>query len=95
MSGTPVMTSTEARSASPGIGEQIERLGLDFKLVLFGSHRRPVGAIIPAALLEQVESLLEDVAISKLVAARLATGPGQKVEGETRGERLGEAIRQC
>lgn len=73
-----VLTSTEARSALPGIGEEIQRLGLDFTPVLFGSHRKPVGAIIPVALLDEIESLLEDIVISRQVISRLAEGEGRE-----------------
>ncbi|EPR77191.1 hypothetical protein ADILRU_0571 [Leifsonia rubra CMS 76R] len=38
---------------------QTQRLGLDFKPVLFDAHRKPVGATISVALLDQLESLLE------------------------------------
>ncbi|KDA05211.1 hypothetical protein DC31_02105 [Microbacterium sp. CH12i] len=71
-----VLTSTEARIALPGLGEQIEREGLSFSPVVFGSHRKPVGAIIPVALLDQLESILEDIAIAPLIEERIAAGEG-------------------
>ena len=80
------MTSSEARSALPGIGEEIARLGLDFTPVIFGSHRKPVGAIIPAALLDQMENLLEDIVISQQVTSRLAEGEGSKTVADLAAE---------
>ncbi len=81
-----ILTSSEARSALPGIGEEIARLGLDFTPVIFGSHRKPVGAIIPAALLDQMENLLEDIVISQQVTSRLAEGEGSKTVADLAAE---------
>lgn len=78
MSVPRVLTSTEARIALPGLAEEIERVGLAFQPVLFGSHRKPVGAIVPAELLEKLESLLEDIAIAPEVVRRVADGEGEK-----------------
>lgn len=82
MSTAQVLTSSEARSALPRLGEEIERVGLAFEPVYFGSHRKRVGAIVPAALLEEIESLLEDMAIARQVTARLAKVPGGKTMAE-------------
>ena len=43
---------------------KIEREGIGFAPVLFGAHRKSVGAIVSVALLDQLESLLEDVVIA-------------------------------
>jgi hypothetical protein len=86
MATTHVLTSTEARTALPSIGDQIKQQGLGFKPVLFGSHRQAIGAIIPAALLDEIESLLEDIAIGKQTAPRLAEGPGDKTVAELAAE---------
>ena len=73
-----VLTSTEARTALPGLADEIERVGLAFEPVLFGSHRKPVAAIVPAELLERLEGLLEDIAIAPEVTSRLSAGEGEK-----------------
>lgn len=73
-----VLTSTEARTALPGLAEEIERVGLAFEPVVFGSHRKPVAAIIPAELLEKLEGLLEDIAIAPQIERRVSAGEGEK-----------------
>lgn len=72
-----VLTSTEARIALPGLAEEIERVGLAFEPVVFGSHRKPVAAIIPAELLEKLEGLLEDIAIAPEIEQRVSAGEGE------------------
>ena len=45
--------------------------------VLFGAHRKPVGAIVSVALLDQLESLLEDVVIAPEIHERIERGAGE------------------
>lgn len=73
---TRILSSSEARKDLPAIGKQIEAEGLDFKPVLFGTHRKPVGAIVPVELLDRMEGLLEDAYIARTVAPRLTAGEG-------------------
>jgi hypothetical protein len=40
--------------------------------VIFGSHRRPEGVLLPFALFEQLLPHIEDIMLGDLVAARLA-----------------------
>ena len=74
---TRVLTSSEARTALPSLGAEIEREGIGFAPVLFGAHRKPVGAIVSVALLDQLESLLEDVVIAPEIHERIERGAGE------------------
>lgn len=74
---TRVLSSTEARHALPGLGLKIEREGILFKPVFFGKQRKAVGAIVSVELLEQLESLLEDMVIAPTVHERISAGAGE------------------
>ena len=74
---TRVLSSSEARLALPGLGLKIEREGILFKPVLFGKQRKAVGAIVSVELLEQLESLLEDMAVAPQVHERISAGAGE------------------
>ena len=41
------------------------------------AHRKPVGAIVSVALLDQLESLLEDVVIAPEIHKRIERGTGE------------------
>ena len=71
-----VLTSSEARTALPSLGAEIEREGIAFAPVFFGAHRKPVGAIVSVEFLDQLESLLEDVVIAPQIHDRIARGAG-------------------
>lgn len=74
---TRVLTSSEARTALPSLGVEIERKGIEFAPVLFGAHRKPVGAIVSVELLDQLESLLEDIVIAPQVRERIERGEAE------------------
>ncbi|MBK5224176.1 MAG: hypothetical protein JJE52_15140 [Acidimicrobiia bacterium] len=76
---TKVLTTTEARTGLPKLAAAFHAEGIEGGIVFFGPHRRPDGAIVPAAMLAALAPYLEDIVIAERVRQRRATDTGERI----------------
>lgn len=76
---TKVLTTTEARTDLPKLAASFHSEGVGAEIVFFGPHRRPDGAIVPAAMLAALAPYLEDIVIAERVRQRRAEDTGERV----------------
>jgi antitoxin StbD len=67
-----VLPTSEARGELSQTLERFRREGLAAAPLIFGSHRRAEGVVIPFELFEAMLPLLEDVLIAETVRERLS-----------------------
>lgn len=77
-----VLTTTEARTGLPKLAAEFHADGIEAGIVFFGPHRRPDGAIVPAAMLSALAPYLEDIVIAERVRRRRAEDTGERVTVE-------------
>ena len=71
-----VLPTSEARGELSHTLERFRQEGAAATPMVFGSHRKPEGVVIPFELFEQLVPVLEDVVLAQLLRARLAE-PGE------------------
>ena len=77
-----ILTTTEARTGLSKLAAGFREEGIEAGIVFFGPHRRPDGAIVPAALLEALAPHLEDIVIAEGVRRRRAEDTGERLTAE-------------
>lgn len=74
-----VLTTTEARTDLPKLAAAFHAEGIEGEIVFFGPHRRPDGAIVPAAMLKVLAPFLEDIVIAERIRQRRAEDTGERI----------------
>jgi len=69
-----VLPTSEARSGLSAIISRFREEGSDAVPVLFGSHRKPEGVIIPISMWQEILEQIEDIELEKLVRDRVSDG---------------------
>jgi hypothetical protein len=69
-----VLPTSEARGEMSATLVRFRREGLAAEPVVFGSHRRAEGVVLPFALFEAVRGAIEEVRTAALLEARMADG---------------------
>jgi len=67
-----VLPTSEARAALSLTLDRFRREGVTAVPVVFGSHRKPEGVVLPYAMFERLLPAIEDVLLAESVRARLA-----------------------
>lgn len=71
----PVLPSSDARDELPKALKRFRSEGAAAEPLIFGSHRKPEGVVIPFELYEEVLPLVEDILIARTARERIAAGP--------------------
>ncbi len=74
-----VLTVTEARKATSEIARRFGKDGVFAEPVFFGSHRKPVAVMIPAALYVAFAEAFEDLVIAERIRERRALDDGTRI----------------
>ena len=69
-----VLPTSEARSELSAIISRFREEGNESTPVLFGSHRKPEGVIIPFSMWQEILEQIEDIELEKLVRDRISDG---------------------
>ena len=69
---TQVLPTSQARAELSTAVARFRREGLSAAPVVFGSHRKPEGVIVPFELFEQLVPAIEDILLAATIRARLA-----------------------
>lgn len=75
-----VQAAVEFRANVPSVLKRFRAEHAAAEPVVFGSNRRPEGVAIPYELYLEIEPILEDLEIARLVRARQAAGPAVPLE---------------
>jgi hypothetical protein len=70
----PVLPSRDARDELPNALKRFRAEGVSAEPLIFGSHRKPEGVVIPFELYEEVLPLVEDILIARAARERIAAG---------------------
>jgi len=71
---TEVLPTSEARSGLSAIISRFREEGSKSAPVLFGSHRKPEGVIIPFSMWQDILKQIEEIELGKLVRDRISDG---------------------
>ena len=71
-----VIPTSEARTALPSVLSGFRRDGVAAEPMIFGSHRKPEGVVLPYAMFERLLPAIEEILLTETVRARLAS-PGE------------------
>lgn len=77
-----VLPVSAARASLSRLLAQFRERGIDAEPVLLGSHRRPDAALLPIALFEELEPMIEEILLAREVRRRLAGDTGDRVAHE-------------
>ena len=69
-----VLPTSEARSELSAIISRFREEGKESAPVLFGSHRKPEGVIIPFSMWQEILGQIEGIELEKLVRDRILDG---------------------
>src|SRR5674476_1357722 len=69
---TQVLPTSQARAELSTAVARFRREGLSAAPVVFGSHRKPEGVVLPFELFEQLVPAIEDILLAATIRARLA-----------------------
>jgi antitoxin StbD len=69
---TRVLPTSQARSELSTAVARFRREGVSSAPVVFGSHRKPEGVVIPFELFEQLIPAIEDILLATTIRARVA-----------------------
>jgi antitoxin StbD len=69
-----VLPSREAREELPKALARFRKEGASAEPVIFGSHRKPEGVVIPFALYASLLPAIEELEIAEIVRQRTAAG---------------------
>lgn len=72
--GTRVVPTSEARAELSPTLARFRREGVTAAPVIFGSHRKAEGVVLPYDLFDRLLPAIEDVLLAESVRARLAEG---------------------
>jgi hypothetical protein len=67
-----VLPTSQARAELSTAVARFRREGLSATPVVFGSHRKPEGVVLPFELFEQLVPAIEDILLAATIRARLA-----------------------
>ncbi len=67
-----VLPTSEARAVLSPTLDRFRREGVTAAPVVFGSHRKPEGVLLPYAMFERLLPVIEDVLLAESVRQRLA-----------------------
>ncbi len=70
----PVLPSRDARDELPKALKRFRAEGIAAEPLVFGSHRKPEGVVIPFELYEELLPLVEDILIARTARERIAAG---------------------
>jgi antitoxin StbD len=69
---TEVLPTSQARAELSTAVARFRREGVSSAPVIFGSHRKPEGVVLPFELFEQLIPAIEDILLAVTIRARLA-----------------------
>jgi len=69
-----VLPTSEARAELSSIVMRFRKEGISSAPVLFGSHRKPEGVMLPFSLFERLIPEIEEILLAERVRERLAEG---------------------
>ena len=69
---TRVLPTSQARAELSKAVARFRREGVTSAPVVFGSHRKPEGVVLPFELFEQLAPAIEDILLAETIRARLA-----------------------
>lgn len=75
-----VETSADARAQLSSVLKRFRRDGAAAEPLIFGSHRKPEGVVIPYVLYERLVTILEDRELAVEARERLAAGQGSSMD---------------
>jgi antitoxin StbD len=85
---TQVLPTSQARAELSAAVARFRSEGVSSAPVVFGSHRKPEGVVLPFELFEQLIPAIEDILLAATIRARLAN-PAPSVPLEDVIEELG------
>ncbi|MCL2780927.1 MAG: type II toxin-antitoxin system Phd/YefM family antitoxin [Actinomycetia bacterium] len=74
-----VLPISAARTRLSAAADRFREDGIAAEPIVFGSHRKPEGVVIPFALFERLGDAIEDALLAELVRERLARDTGERV----------------
>jgi PHD/YefM family antitoxin component YafN of YafNO toxin-antitoxin module len=77
---TEVLPTREARKRLSGFLRESRERGVDADPVFFGAHRKPEAVVLSYAAYQDLVDALDDVLISREVAARDAVDSGERMD---------------